>query len=53
MPRRAPSIRAARSREEREEDVLELLGTYRVISRRALGLEFAFDGRVRSPPRAR
>ena len=32
-----------RSREEREEDVLELLGTYRVISRRAL-VEFAFDG---------
>ncbi len=32
-----------RSRGEREEDVLELLGTYRVISRRGL-VEFAFDG---------
>ena len=32
-----------RSREQREEDVLELVGTYRVISRRAL-VEFAFDG---------
>ena len=33
----------ARSRTEREEDVLELLGTYRVISRRAL-VEYGFDG---------
>ena len=41
-----------RSREEREEDVLELLGTYRVISRRAL-VEFAFDGHpVRRLPHA-
>ena len=32
-----------RTREEREDDVLELLGTYRVISRRAV-VEYAFDG---------